>query len=243
VGGPPEVVRVVGARRALLPEEADLAVALLEAPVGAHGRLGGDVAVRHGEAVVAVEAHRAGPADAGDAGLVDGVAQVHRVVRDHRAEDDDAALVDQLLVALADLEVVLPRQAAGIHRDDLDGTVVDAFVHGVLDGEDRGVDPVGEQLADVHVDEDPDLHRLERVALRLDAAGRRIDRDALDGLLPDPATALVPTLVLPGAELGGVDARVDRRHGPVVLGDAVVDRCREQPLGVDRRLGLLVGHR
>ncbi len=173
--------------------------AVLGAPVGAHVALDGDVAVGHGEAVLTVEPHGAGPADARHAGRVDEVAQVHRVVRDHRAEHHHAALVDELLVALADLQVVLPRQAPGIDGDDLDRTAVDAFVEGVLDGEDGGVDPVGQQLADVHVDEDADLHRLERVALGRQTAGRRVDRDLLDRLLADPAATLVPDLVAPSA--------------------------------------------
>ena len=66
------------------------------------------------------------------------------------------------------------------------------------------------QLADVHVDQDPDLHRLERVALRGHPTGRRVDDDRLDRLLTDPATALVPELVLPATLLVGVDPRLDR---------------------------------
>ncbi len=42
-----------------------------------------------------------------------------------------------------------------------------------------------------------------------------IDDDRLDRLLADPAAALVPAVVLPAAELGGVDAGRDRRHRPV----------------------------
>ena len=64
-------------------------------------------------------------------------------------------------------------------------------------------------------------------------AGRRIDGDPLDGLLADPAAALVPALVLPLARSRGVDAELRRSSTrPVLAGDPVVDRSREHPLGV-----------
>ena len=80
---------------------------------------------------------------------------------------------------------------------DLDWAVVDALIHGVLDGEDRRVDPVGQELADLDVDQDPDLHRLERISLGLQAAGGRINGDPLDRLFTHTAATLVPTIVLP----------------------------------------------
>jgi hypothetical protein len=83
-----------------------------------------------------------------------------------------------------------------------------------------GVDPVGQELAELHVDEDPDLHRLERVALGLGAPQRRVDGDALDGLVADGATALVPLARLAALALEvGAGAGRDVRDGPVVLGD------------------------
>ena len=190
-----EVVRVQVARGALLPEEADLGVAVLEAPVGAHPALGGDVAVGDGEAVLAVEPGRPGPAQARHPGGVDQVAHVDRVVGDERADDHHAAVLDQLGVAVPHLAVVLPRQPAGVHGDDLHRPVVDALVEGVLHGQDDRVHQVGGELAEVHVDQDADLHRLERIALGGDPAGRRVDDDRLDRPLPDPAAALVPQLV------------------------------------------------
>src|SRR5205823_8223260 len=59
-----EEVGVVRPRGPALPEEADLGVALLGAPAGAHPALDGYVAVGHGEAVLAGEPDRTGPADA-----------------------------------------------------------------------------------------------------------------------------------------------------------------------------------
>src|SRR5205085_11207913 len=102
-----EEVGVVAARRALLPEHADLPVALARQPLGAHHTLGRDVAVGNGEAVVAGEAPRAGPPDRRAPALVDQRLQLQAVVGDHGAQHDDTALVDEPLVALATLQIVL----------------------------------------------------------------------------------------------------------------------------------------
>ena len=190
-----EEVGVVATRRADLPEQADLLQALLVQPVRAHHAFGRDVAVRNRVAVIARELVRAGPADHGHADLVGDGLQREAVVGDHRTEDDDATLLDEPLVAVDELAVVLARQSARVAGDDRDGRAAPhAFVQRVLDREDRRVDPVGEQLAEIHVDEHTDLHRLERIALRLQPTGRRIDDDLGDGLLRRRAAALVPRL-------------------------------------------------
>ena len=231
-GRGPEVLGVVPTRRAPLPEESHLAVPVLRAPAGAHDRFGRDVAVGHGEAVLAVEAHGTGPSEARHPGLVDRVAQVDGVVGDHRPEDHDAPLVHQPLVALADVEVALAWQASGVDGEDLDRAVVDALVEGVFDREDRRVDPVGQELTQVHVHEDPDLDRLERVTLGDQAPGRRVDDDGLDRLLPDPSPTLVPALRLPTSGPNGVDPRVHGGGGTVLERDPGIDRRTEHALGI-----------
>ena len=141
-----------------------------------------------------------GPADDRHADLVGDGLQREAVVGDERSDDHDAALLDEPLVALDHLAVVLARQAARVGGDECDRAAAPhAFVHRVLEGEDRRVEPVGQQLTEVHVDEDPDLHRLERIALRLHAAGRRIDDDLGHGALADGAAALVPGAPAPPA--------------------------------------------
>ena len=109
---------------------------------------------------------RARPPEAGHAQLVGGVLEDQRIVRDHRAQHHHAALVHQPAVAVDHLLVVLPGKTARVGDDQLDGrTRPYAFVERVFEGQDRRVDPVSQQLVQVHVDQDPDLHRLERVAL------------------------------------------------------------------------------
>src|SRR5438105_11328540 len=70
-----EVVGIVTAGRALLPEHADLADAPRVQPLGAHDALGGDVAVGDGEAVLRREPMGARPADARHLQLVGQVLQ------------------------------------------------------------------------------------------------------------------------------------------------------------------------
>ena len=188
-----EEVGVVASRGARLPEEPHLAEALLVEPVGADHTFGRDVAVGDREAVVGGKPASAGPAQAGHAELVRRVLQDQRVVRDHRPQHDDAALVDQPPVALDDLLVVLAGQATGVGDHQLHGRAgPDSLVQGVLDGKDRGVDPVGQQLIEVHVDQHADLHGFEGVTLRRDAAGRRVDRDVLDRLVAGRTGPFVP---------------------------------------------------
>src|SRR5207248_2077161 len=188
-------------------------------------------AVGDGEGVITGETPRTRPADRRAVSFVDQRLQLQTVVRDHRPEHDDAALVDQPFVALATLQVVLPWKATGVGDDELDGAVVHPLVHGVLDGEDRRVEPVGEQLADVHVDEYADLGRLERVALCRATAGRGIDDDLAVRLLADTAAALVPSLAGRAGGLAGVGPGGHVRDGPVGLSDAVVGGRREEALG------------
>ncbi len=157
-----EVVGVVAAGRARFPEQPDLLEPLLVQPVGAHDAFGGDVAVGDGEAVVAGELVGARPPDDRHADAVDRRLERDAVVGDQRSEDHDAALVDQPLVALDHLAVVLARQAAGVGDDELDRAAApDAFVQASSTARIDGIEPVGQQLAEIHVDEHADLDRLE----------------------------------------------------------------------------------
>ena len=236
-----EEVGVVASRRTDLPEHADLLEVVLEQPVRAHDAFGRDVAVRDRVAVVTRELVRAGPTDHGHADLVRDRLQRQAVVGDHRTEDDDAALLDEPLVAVDQLAVVLARQPARVARHDRDRRAAPcAFVERVLEGEDGRVDPVGEQLPEVHVDEHADLHRLERIALGLHAARRWVDDDLRDRLLRCAAAAFVPAFTRAAGTLE-VGARPETHvaHGAVRLRDAVIHRRGKHALGVGV---LLVAH-
>ncbi len=183
-----------------------------------------------------------GPADAGHAQLVGRVLQHQRVVRDHGPEHHHAALLDQPAVAVDHLAVVLAGQPSGVGDDQLDGAAGEQpLVEGVLDGQDGGVDPVGQELVEVHVDEDPDLHRLEGVALGLAPVGGGIDGDPLHRPVMRRPAAVVPRRT-PLAALAlevALGAVGDRAHRPVGLGDAQVDRLGVHPLGVG---AFVIGH-
>ena len=176
----------------------------------------------------------AGPSKAGDTQRIGRVLQHQRVVRDHRAEHDHASLVDQPAIAIDHLLVILTGQSPGIGDDQLyGGPGPHALIERVLDGQDRGIDPVGQELVEVHVDEDPDLDGLEGIALRGDPPGGGIDGDPLHGLVAGRSAPLVPRRSLAALSLQEAARAVfDRCDGTVGLGDPEVDWLGEEALDV-----------
>ena len=224
-----EELGVVTPRRALLPEHPHLGVALRGEPLRAHHPFGRHVAVGDGEAVLAGEAPRPRPRDHRHLAPVHQLLDLQRVVGDLGAEHHHAPLIAEPLVALARLEEVLPRQPPGVGDHDAYRPVVHALVQRILDREDARIHPVRHQLTGVHVDEQADLHRLERITLGLQATRGRIDHDVGVRTRADLATALVP-LRVPRLLGWGVGTRTHVGDRALLLGDAVVDRFGEHPL-------------
>ena len=167
------------------------------------------------------------------------------VVRDHRTKYHHTPLINQPLVALDQLAVVLPRESTSVGNHKLYGTAApDALIHCVFDGQDRGIDPVSEQLIEIHVDEDADFDRLEWISLRLLTAGWWIDRDVLDGNVGRWTAALPPVLLIRLADATFKMCASSVRnvcHRSIRLRDSVVEGSWEHTLGVLQRAGCTVG--
>ncbi|CAB4344816.1 unannotated protein [freshwater metagenome] len=177
-----------------------------------------------------------GPTNAGHAETVCGVLKQQTIIRNHWPEDDDAAFVNKPFVTLQQLAIVLARKSAGVSYHELNrASTPDALIHSVFDRQNRWVDPIGEKLIEVHINENADLDRLEGIALCFLPSRGRVDGDVLNSDIGCRPATLPPELAIRVADSTfevGASSMLHIGDCAISLGDPMVEWGGEHSLCV-----------